>query len=334
MDLAFFRLPDGRAWMGEGPFVHSATPEKEASFYINDFTLSDAQPWKAPTRLVRVGNEVDLEPWLKDTAAPQITWSTPSNEGFKMVFSRIRQDVRSHRLRKMVPVLTETGRLDAGDMVSLLKRVLNAPAGFWAYARVSEEGGFLGATPELLLYRKGSHLETMALAGTARPSGSEEFAGDLKEIEEHEIVADFIDGTLRGLGLTHRGPREIRHAGGLTHFRTGFKVELNGNDAGLNAQVRLLHPTPAVGCLPRDDEALRKLMEFRRQLEAPPFFGSPFGFKKEDEFHCAVAIRGVGWNGNNVTLPCGCGIVGASSFDHEWRELRQKRDAVASLLKI
>ncbi len=197
-----------------------------------------------------------------------------------------------------------------------------------------DDGGFLGATPELLLHRQAKHLETMALAGTARPEGGDEFAGDVKEIEEHEIVADFLDGALKPLGVVQRGPREIRHAGGLTHFRTSFQVDLNGGDTSLEAQVRLLHPTPAVGCLPRDEASLHKLMEYRQQLRAPAFFGAPFGFKQADEFHCAVAIRGLGWEGTNVTLPCGCGIVGASSFDHEWRELRQKRDAVAKLLNV
>jgi menaquinone-specific isochorismate synthase len=334
MDIAFFRLPDGRAWMGEGPFVESSAAGAGACFYINNFMLEDPKPWKTPTRLVEVKSVMGLEPWLKDTRPPKIGWRRPENEGFKMVFRRIRRDVQARRLRKMVPVLTEHGELEAGAMVELLRRIMEAPAGFWAYARVQDDKGFLGATPELLLHRRGKHLETMALAGTARPKGSDEFADDVKEIEEHEIVADFLDGTLRPLGAVQRGSREISHAGGLTHFRTSFGVDLNGGDAELGAQVRLLHPTPAVGCLPREEAALHKLMEYRHQLDAPDFFGAPFGFRQGEEFHCVVAIRGVGWEGGKVTLPCGCGIVGASSFDHEWRELRQKRDAVAKLLQI
>ena len=70
------------------------------------------------------------------------------------------------------------------------------------------------------------------------------------------------------------------------------------------------------------------------QLNAPAFFGSPFGFKTEETFHCVVAIRGLGWHGENVTLPSGCGIVGGSAFDHEWRELKLKRESVARLLGV
>jgi len=320
--------------MGEGPFMESGVPGSGAGFYINDFTLSDPKPWKTPASLHEIKAEGDLEAWLKEGEAPQIAWSKPQHEGFKMVFRRIRRDVQAQRIRKMVPVLTEYGKRESGAMIHLLRRVLQAPTGFWAYARVQGDKGFLGATPELLLHRQNSKLETMALAGTARPSGDADFAGDVKEIEEHEIVADFLDAELKPLGAVERGSREISHAGGLTHFRTLFQVDLNGKRAGDEEQIRRLHPTPAVGCLPRDEAALARLMEYRRQLGAPDFFGAPFGFHRGEEFDCVVAIRGVSWEGTKVALPCGCGIVGASSFDHEWRELRQKRDAVASLLKI
>jgi menaquinone-specific isochorismate synthase len=47
-----------------------------------------------------------------------------------------------------------------------------------------------------------------------------------------------------------------------------------------------------------------------------------------------VAIRGLGWTGNEALLPSGCGIVGGSAFDHEWRELRLKREAVITMLGL
>jgi menaquinone-specific isochorismate synthase len=89
-----------------------------------------------------------------------------------------------------------------------------------------------------------------------------------------------------------------------------------------------------VGVLPRDEASLARLMEYRRQLGAPAFYGAPFGLKMGDAFHCVVAIRGLCWSGSDVLLPSGCGIVGGSAFDHEWRELRLKREAVAALLGV
>jgi menaquinone-specific isochorismate synthase len=47
-----------------------------------------------------------------------------------------------------------------------------------------------------------------------------------------------------------------------------------------------------------------------------------------------VSIRGLSWQADEVQLPSGCGIVGGSAFDHEWRELRLKREAVISMLGL
>jgi menaquinone-specific isochorismate synthase len=273
----------------------------------------------------------DLEP--DGVRPPRVVWDKPETEWFKMAFRRIRRDVLGQRLRKMVPVLTERGTLQDGQLSALVARVLEAPAGLWSYGFVREADGFLGATPELLLDVEGHTLRTMALAGTAKPNGAESFVTDAKEIEEHELVAGFLAETLSEVGKVTRGPREVSEAAGLTHFRTELSVELDA-PPDLTALVRRLHPTPAVGVLPRDEAGLAKLMDYRRQLGAPEFFGAPFGFKHEGKFHCVVAIRGLGWNGRDVTLPSGCGIVGGSAFDHEWRELRLKREAVAALLGV
>jgi menaquinone-specific isochorismate synthase len=278
-----------------------------------------------------VATEADLR--LDDGELPRIAWDRPQAEWFKMAFRRIRKDVLGERLRKMVPILTERGTLQGGRLATLLARVMQVPEGLWSYAFMQDGSGFLGATPELLLDVEGRTLRTMALAGTAKPNGAESFVTDAKEIQEHELVAGFLAEALGELGSLTRGPREVSAAAGLTHFRTQLSVEMD-KAPDLNALVRRLHPTPAVGVLPRDEASLARLMEYRRQLGTPDFFGAPFGFKDADAFHCVVAIRGIGWRGSEVLLPSGCGIVGGSAFDHEWRELRLKREAVAALLGV
>ncbi len=333
MDLVLFRLPDGRAWMGEGPFAEAAEPPEGVVFYVNDFTLSDPKPWKTPARVVKVSQAHELNLELEGAIPPSIAWQKPETEWFKMAFRRIRRDVLSQKIRKMVPVLTEKGILLSGDMRALLSPVLKAPTGLWSYAWLKGRGGFLGATPELLLSIENQKLQTMALAGTAKPNGAESFITDAKEIDEHEIVAGFLAETLMDLGMVERSPREVSETSGLMHFRTELSVKLD-KKADLNALVKKLHPTPAVGCLPRDEISVQKLMEYRRQLHAPAFFGAPFGMKTDDAFHAVVSIRGLSWQGLNVDLPSGCGIVGGSAFDHEWRELRLKRESVVKLLGV
>lgn len=330
--FALFRLPDGRAWLGEGPFEALAeAPADGPAFYWNDFDLSDATPWRRPSRLTPLSPETST-PWT-DQPWPRVNWRHPSTEYFEMAFRRIRRDVIARRLEKMVPVLTEHGLLVEGRWERLLDRVLTAPAGFWGYACVDGDHGFAGATPELLFHAEGARVETMALAGTAKPGTDEAFMQDVKEIEEHEIVAGYLESQLSRLGQVTRSPRGLCQAGALTHFQTRLTVTLS-TPANPSTLVPWLHPTPAVGCLPRTEPWLDKLREYRRLLEVPDFFGAPFGFTLNGETHMVVSIRGIAWQGTKGYLPSGCGIVGGSAYDHEWRELRLKREAVMHMLGL
>lgn len=337
-ELALFRLPDGRAWLGAGPFeALAAPPPGGGCFYVNDFDLSDPLPWKRPARLLEVTAEsLAAAAGWNGAQPPHINWAKPVTEWFKMAFRRIRREVLGRRLEKMVPVLTERGEIVAGHPVRLLDKVLAAPPNTWGYAYVTETHGFLGATPELLLRRQGRQVETMALAGTAKPGHQADFLSDVKEIEEHEIVVRYLVERLNALGATTREPRGTCEASGLVHFQTRLTVELP-QPLPADDLIRHLHPTPAVGCLPRDDTWLARLREYRQQLQVPGFFGAPFGFIEpgsEGTCHIVVAIRGLGWNGREAQLPSGCGIVSGSAFDHEWRELRLKRESVLRLLGV
>ena len=335
-EFTLFRLPDGRAWLGEGPFTAlAAAPATGGAFYINDFDLSDPKPWKVPTKLHTItADSLAQKIHLNGAQTPQINWAKPATEWFKMAFRRIRREVLAKRIEKMVPVLTESGTLTSGDPRRLLEAIMKAPTNMWGYAHVKESGGFLGATPELLFQVHGQDLETMALAGTAKPGNQDAFITDVKEIEEHEIVVRYLTEQLQTMGAVSRQQRTLCQTSGLVHFQSRLNVKLHvaADPAQL---VPLLHPTPAVGCLPRNDASIARLREYRQQLKVPGFFGAPFGFAEADgTTHVIVAIRGICWDGDNISLPSGCGIVGGSAFDHEWRELRLKREAVLRLLAL
>ena len=334
MEIAFFRLPDGRAWIGKGPFVSLDQPDaSEGCFYVNNFDLSDPKPWKKPASLYEVTADSLKTVACQDDSALKIQWDKPATEWFKMAFRRIRREVLAGRLEKMVPVLVENGRCLTGHPLGLLSRIMNAPSNLWCYAHVAGDRGFLGASPELLFSKQSGHLETMALAGTAKPGNQQDFLSDVKEIGEHEYVVSFIEQHLSQIGNVTRGTREVLETAGLVHFKTKLSAEVSER-VNVNDLIRILHPTPAVGCLPRTEEWLNRLKEYRAQLKAPGFFGAPFGFSLRGEHHLIVAIRGISWQEGEVTLPSGCGIVGGSAFDHEWRELRLKREAVLRLLGL
>ncbi len=84
MDLALFRLPDGKAWIGEGPFAEAAEPPPGDAFYVNDFALSSPTPWKIPSRLTEVPAGALPEHFSVTKIQPRIVWQKPATEWFKM----------------------------------------------------------------------------------------------------------------------------------------------------------------------------------------------------------------------------------------------------------
>jgi menaquinone-specific isochorismate synthase len=171
----------------------------------------------------------------------------------------------------------------------------------------------------------------MALAGTARSEDRDVFAVDEKEIREHEYVAQSLVAKLVDLGHLERQPREILDLGSIVHFLTLIQVDLH-TPMTTGELLRRLHPTPALGPLPRTDATMDRLLEWRNRLGCPPEFGAPFGLWDCGRFDAVVAIRGVWWRDKHLSIPAGCGIIEASRLVNEWRELRLKREAVKRFL--
>lgn len=331
-ETAFFRHPDGGWWLGHGPFSSAAAPPADgsAAFYINDFSLSDRSPWKIPARLERVA---DLN--LTDAPPPQIAWQTPSGDPFAAVFQEIMEAIRRGAFEKTVPGVVEAGAILSGDPLAITRQLATLPPNMTGYGWIRGNSGFVGATPELLFSLAAGRLQTMALAGTARREEREVFAIDEKEIREHEYVAQTLLAKLADIGMVRRSDRRILDLGPIVHFLTPIDVELYSTQThSIDALIRRLHPTPALGPLPRTAETMALLLAWRQRLGCPAFFGAPFGFLADNSFRAVVAIRALAWNANHVQLPAGCGIIEASRLVNEWRELRLKREAVKSLLSI
>ena len=76
------------------------------------------------------------------------------------------------------------------------------------------------------------------------------------------------------------------------------------------------------------------LAEWRERLSCPAHFGAPFGLLVDGVFRSVVAIRGVHWQGDQLAIPSGCGVIEASRLVNEWRELRLKREAVKTIFGL
>lgn len=335
-DFAFVKLAPQRYLCGVGPFRTSANPPADGAtaFYRNNFDLSDPEPWKIPARVFETA---DLRILLSENGAtplPEIAWSGLGDGDVRSIFDAILGQIERGELKKSVPVLAERGILHRGEPAALVKAIIAAPETLWGYGYREGGAGMIGATPEQLFTVKEGVLETMALAGTAPRHEVDDFPTDPKEIREHELVADYLEELLTPLGEVAREERTLMDLGSIVHFLTRLRVNLGEGDPNLNELVKSLHPTPALGACPRGDGALRQLVDYRDQLGVPPEFGAPFGAIHEGFFQVLVAIRNVSWNGRDVFLPSGVGLVEGSRFDREWRELALKRNSVKSLLGV
>ena len=334
-EYALLKKADGKIIYGEGPFTElESCPSNGVAFYVNDFALKDEKPWKVPSSW----REVDRLDFSSSSGSGiEVAWEELNPSEFAKVFSEINHAIGKGEIEKSVPVAAEQGKVISGEVSDLLGALTTGDDvggdSFFPYAWVTGDRGFCGLTPEVLFNVRKGRLNTMALAGTAKAEEQEVFAFDEKEIREHEFVAQTLVSKLSDIGMVTKSERSILDLGALVHFHTPIEVFLYG-DKNIEDLIKRLHPTPALGPLPRTQQTMDDLIRWREMLDCPAYFGAPFGVFEDGVFHAVVTIRGVHWSGEDICVPSGCGVIEASRLVNEWRELGLKRGAVKRSFKI
>jgi menaquinone-specific isochorismate synthase len=228
---------------------------------------------------------------------------------------------------------------DAVRPLALLQAMSLGTPNSYHYCFQPEEGlAFVGASPERLYWREAGRIETEALAGTrprgATPEedaqlGSELLASD-KEQREHAHVSRSIGEVLRELCTNiEEGAPTLSRLGHYQHLLTPLHAKLR---SGVDDQALLrgLHPTPAVGGVPREAAIarIRELEGFDRG-----WYSGPIGWIGRDGAEFAVAIRSALVHGATISVYTGAGIVPGSNPDAEWRELENKLADFRSVLE-
>lgn len=199
---------------------------------------------------------------------------------------------------------------------------------------------FLGATPERLAAVERGSFEVMALAGTAPRGGSPaedealaaRLLADRKEREEHAVVVRAILDDLEPVaGALQVDPEpHVVRLPNLHHLRTLVRGQLRAGVTLFDLAARL-HPTPAVGGMPR--AAARRLIG-----EVEPFdrgwYAGPLGWVDaagDGEF--VVALRSALLvPGEPARLFAGCGVVARSDPEREFVESELKLAAIREAL--
>ena len=201
------------------------------------------------------------------------------------------------------------------------------------------EAAFLGASPELLVRRRGSGAQTVALAGSTRRSADpavddhlgEQLRVSEKNREEHEIVVRRIERALRphSVWVEAGAEPEVIKVANIQHLATPIHAQLADPRTAVEL-AGMLHPTPAVGGEPgpRAVEVISELEPLDRG-----WYAGPVGWTDatEDGEFC-VALRSALLRDRTAHLFAGAGIVADSDPEAELAETELKLDALLPLV--
>lgn len=237
---------------------------------------------------------------------------------------RFRKTVLARRVAVELP--------DGLDGTAILRDLREEAAGQFRFGVRHGGAAFVGASPECLFRKRGRHVEVEALAGTYDLDRSdppdlvraaEHLFASGKDLEEHALVVRGIVDALAPLAesvAADEWPR-VREARRLAHLSTTVRATLQP-DVDVPGIIDALHPTPAVGGLPREP-AVEFLL--RAEPEGRGLFAAPVGWVDPAGDACfAVGIRSALIRGATALVFAGAGIVAGSDPDEEWRETEAK----------
>ncbi len=315
--LVVGRTAEGRAWITEtGPALDDEGSD------------SAAPPAAGPLRLAATGE--GGQP-LRSGHASRRAWTDAVEQALA--------EIARGPLAKVV--LARELVVDA-DRPFRRRAVLDALRAAHPSSFTYAAGGFMGASPELLLRRRGGRVLSRPMAGTTRRGATpgederlvEALVSSPKEAEEHALVVGAVRAALEtvcGEVISAAGPEAVRLSS-VTHLATSVAAHLDADDCpSALALAGLLHPTPAVAGLPVTEAlaAIARLESFERGL-----YAGPVGWVDvRGDGDWAVALRCASLEGSRARLAAGAGIVADSEPDDEWAETEAKLEPMLAALQ-
>lgn len=257
--------------------------------------------------------ETDKEVWLD--AVERTAMEIRDREIDKVVLAR---ELRVKSNKPFIPV-------------SILQRLRREQPTSYIFAVQSQEDCFLGASPERLVKRENNQFYSTCLAGSIE-RGKTAFEDDQlgtfllnddKNLHEHKLVVNMIKEAFEKSCYKVDVPNSpiLYKVRDIQHLYTPVTGEPK-EDVSLLTMVKHLHPTPALGGFPKAD-ALNKIRDVE-QLDRG-WYAAPVGWMDaEGNGEFLVSIRSGLIQGNEVSLFAGCGIVGDSVPESEYKETNMK----------
>lgn len=226
-------------------------------------------------------------------------------------------------------------------LLFLLRYPFPETSAFRYYFEPEKNTAFFSFTPERLYRRHNNELLTEALAGTCSRetigSGDgdacEQLLNSEKDIREHKFVKDTIVRELEPICSAidmEKGVRALQ-LNRLVHLYTRCRATLKPESTDDAAVLKALHPTPAVGGVPKA-KALEQII--RLEPFSRGWYAGPVGWISRNSAEFAVGIRSAVAKGSKVYLYSGAGLVRGSDPASEWEELDQKISEILAITRL
>ena len=264
----------------------------------------------------------------------------PRYERWKELVEQVTQDKFNQTTPKVV--LSRHTQIDVNDDIDPWTVLAcwqgRNPNSFQFGFQFSQQRAFISCSPERLYLRRQQELFTEALAGTTvrglNPDEDNLLAqallDDIKNSNENQLVRQHIVNVLTPLSQyvgadEHPKIFKLNH---IQHLHRSIRAQIKPGVSDFEL-LRALHPTPAVGGLPRE-----AALNFIRQREGYTrgWYAGACGYFNRNESEFSVAIRSALIEPRRINLFAGAGIVAGSDPIAEWQELENKLATVLSIL--
>lgn len=299
-----------------------------------------------PTRVTRgsgSGRPGPAAPWAGRGLSMR---SEPSAQSYRRAVAEVLRRIEAGSLDKVVLARSLVVRAArAWDPVALVRRLRAADPEAYVFAApvpFADGAVIVGASPELLVRRRGREVTSNPLAGSARRVGDpvtdrEAAAGLLandKERREHAFVVEAAREALTPFceELEVEAEPAILATTRVMHLSTRIRGRLRDPEPSALHLAAALHPTPAVCGTPR--EAAARTIEELEGLDRGLYAGLVGWVDAAGDGEWAVTLRCAELRGDTATLFAGAGIVEgsdpAAELDETDAKLATLLDALAA----
>ncbi|MGE7695364.1 isochorismate synthase [Lysinibacillus sp. NPDC094177] len=266
---------------------------------------------------------------VKTYSKPEITsYFEPYKEPYLASIDQVTALIKQKKADKVV--IARSLALQFKEQVSspqVLSQIIHEQPESYLFGLERQEILFFGASPERLVkVEKGRAFSSCVAGSIKRGKTAEEdeaygqsLLNDSKNGGEHQYVVDMIAETFRKNCVEMKIPDSPRllKIRDIQHLYTPVEGQLE-NEATILQLTKSLHPTPALGGVPRKEAmaAIRKYEPMNRGL-----YAAPIGWiDAEGNGEFAVAIRSAALLNDKAYLYAGGGIVADSEPQSEYEE--------------